>query len=50
MELRSVTGRWYHCPTCWNYSVRPMECCGENMVEEADEEELNPPMIIYETN
>jgi len=33
------TDKWYHCPTCLNYSLTPMECCGEQMVEEIDDEE-----------
>lgn len=32
--------KWYHCPQCWNYSIQPMECCGEFMVEEYEDEEI----------
>lgn len=39
------TGRWFRCPNCLNYSTIPMECCGEMMVEEHEEDgtvEENP--------
>lgn len=35
----STTKKWYRCPYCWNYSVRPMKCCGENMVEVVEEDD-----------
>ncbi|AKM82028.1 MAG: hypothetical protein UT28_C0001G0217 [Berkelbacteria bacterium GW2011_GWE1_39_12] len=39
-------GKWFRCPNCSNYSLTPMECCGENMVEEHEEEVENESLII----
>lgn len=38
MELAVYkTDKWFRCPSCLNYSINPMECCGESMIEESDD-------------
>jgi len=31
---------WYYCPTCSNYSLHPMECCGEMMIKDETDTEI----------
>lgn len=38
IKFESVFKKWYHCPCCLNYSIEPMKCCGQMMIEEESEE------------
>lgn len=33
------TREWYKCEACDNFSLQPMECCGQLMQKDSDSEE-----------